>query len=436
MRRGLVTLGLTFCLSLFSLCVVAQDGASSSVFSPYTMYGIGELSVGGTTANRLMGGVGLGIRRSDVFNYMNPASLSAIARKSAIFNFGGMAVNNYSQTLQSKTSFSSFNMHDLGLAFPLARGVGFGFSLTPVSDVGYSSYVIDNNQSVIENIGRSVYTHSGEGGVSALSAHLGVMVFRGLSLGLTANYNFGVIDRYYNTDIYSLLDDSKYRSVKTVDNFHVSQFNFNIGLQYSMRVGPEAALTLGVTYSPRSNSKARQSIFSASMNEGAFADTLSYSKNEKVPFALPEKFAGGLFFVNKFIGVGVDYSYQDWAGAFDIPADQNTTMGAKHDVRFGVQYTPDRYSIRKALARWTYKIGVRYTNSYVMRNNYNIDEYAVSLGVDIPLKLRSASAASVGFEFGQRGAKVAGQAFEQYWKVFLGVSLFGDDGWFQRRKFN
>lgn len=435
MRRGLLTLALTFCLALFSVCGVAQEGSSSSVFSPYTMYGIGELNVGGSISSRLMGGLGIAVRRGDVFNYQNPASLSAIPQRSAIFNFGGEGYNSYSQSEYNKTSFNSFNMHDLGLAVPLTRGVGLGFSLTPVSSVGYSTTVIDDNPSVIENIGRAVYDYTGQGGVSQVSAHLGVTVVRGLALGVSAHYNFGVLDRYYNATLYPLITADNYRTVQNVQNVHVSQFNFTAGLQYTARVGAEAALTLGLIYVPRVNFKAEQTTFSATTLNGAFKDTIAFSR-EPYAMSIPDKYGAGLYYSNRYIGIGVDYSYQDWAGALDIPDGQNVHLTAKHDARFGVQYTPDRLSIRSAMARWTYKLGFRYSNSYLVHNNMKHNEYAISLGADIPLKVRSASMANVGFEFGQRGAKAQGQVLEMYWRVFVGVSLFGDDGWFQKRKFN
>lgn len=423
-------------MSLLSLMGVAQEGSSASVFSPYTMYGLGDLSVGGNISSRLMGGIGVASRRADQFNYQNPASMSAIAQKSAIFNFGAEGYSVYSQTQYAKTSYNNFNIHDLGLAFPLARGIGLGFSLTPVSSVGYSSTVIDNNPSVIENIGRAVYDYSGQGGVSQVSAHFGAQLVRGLSIGATASYNFGVVDRYYNAELYSLLTSATYRSIKTYEKLHVSQFNFTLGLQYTARVGAEASLTLGVTYVPRISYKADHSRLIASVASSSnIVDTVSFVSS-KMPMAMPEKYAAGLFFSNRYIGVGIDYSRQNWQNAFQMPEGSSMKLRDRDDVRFGIQYTPDRFSIRSAMSRWTYKLGFRYANSYMMRDNYVLNEYAVSVGADIPLKVRSSSVANVGFEFGQRGAKMQGQVFEQYWRVFVGVSLFGDEGWFQKRKFN
>lgn len=436
MYRVLVRLSLVVCLGLLSFVGVAQDGASSSVFSPYTMYGLGDLNVGGNISSRLMGGIGVASRRGDLFNYQNPASMSAISQKSAIFNFGAEGYNTYSQTQYAKTSYNNFNIHDIGLAFPLARGIGLGFSLTPVSSVGYSSQFINDNPSVIENIGRAVYDYSGQGGVSQVSAHFGMQVVRGLSLGVTASYNFGVIDRYYNAELYSLLTPAVYRSVKTFENLHVSQFNFTAGLQYTVRVGSEAVITLGLTYVPRINFDAEHSRMIASVSSNSsIVDTVSH-ESSKMPMALPEKYAAGLLFSNRYISVGVDYSRQDWTDAFKMPEGSSVRLRARDDVRFGVQYTPDRISVRSALARWTYKLGFRYANSYMIKDNYLLNEYAISFGADIPLKVRSSSMANVGFEFGQRGARVQGQVLEQYWRVFVGVSLFGDDGWFKKRKFN
>lgn len=434
MRRIIIRVAFSLTLGLFALSSMAQESSSLGAFSPYTMYGLGEFNVGGNTASRLMGGVGVAARRGDMFNYLNPASLSAIPRNCALFNFGTEGQNYYSQTSYAKTSFNNFDMHDLGLAFPLARGMGFSFSLTPLTSVGYRSTIIYDNPSIIENIGRTVYNYSGEGGLSQLSASFGMVVLRGLSLGVSGHYNFGTIDRYYSAAIYPEISASSYRSVESFEKIHVSQMSVSFGAQYAVRVGPEATITVGATFAPRIKVNADKTHLSLS-NSSYVSDTISFSES-KFPISLPQKYAVGIFFSNKYIGVGVDYSNQDWSGAFDVPTADKITLRAQEDIKFGIQYTPDKYSIRSPLSRWTYKAGFRYGTSYLMRNNVPLREYALSFGVDIPLSKRNPTAINVGFELGQRGAKMSGQVLEQYWKMFVGVSLFGDDMWFKKRKFN
>ena len=77
------------------------QGSSINAFSPYTMYGIGELNTPGTMASRSMGGVGGAARVNGPSNLLHPAGLSMVARKSFLLNFGGEGQNYYNyQTLQ------------------------------------------------------------------------------------------------------------------------------------------------------------------------------------------------------------------------------------------------------------------------------------------------------------------------------------------------
>ena len=114
-------------LSMFGggmISAVYAQMSSLNTFSPYTMYGIGDLAVGGSAFNRPMGGVGVAFRTPYRFNYLNPAALSAIPRQSALFNFAGEGKNIYAKSPNTSTSYNTFNIHDLGLAVPLGKGVG------------------------------------------------------------------------------------------------------------------------------------------------------------------------------------------------------------------------------------------------------------------------------------------------------------------------
>lgn len=435
MRRKILITAFALTLGLSSLCGVAQSSSLGTLgaFSPYTMYGLGDMAPLGNLSSRLMGGVGVGMRRGDVFNYLNPASLSAIPQHSSIFSFGTQGQNTYSQTPYAKTSNNSFTIQDIGFAVPLARGLGLGFALTPLSSVGYSSKAISENPSVIENIGRAIYSYDGEGGISQVSMSIGGQIFTGLSIGATLSYNFGTIDRYYSTQLYPILENVNYRSLSSSEKLNISSLSYNFGIQYAVRVGAEASLTLGATYSPRVRFNGNVTQLSTTSSSG-LTDTVSFSTSRSL-IKYPEKFAVGVFYMNSKIGVGLDYSNQNWKGAFEMPTEQKMSLRAAEELKVGIQYTPDRYSIRSQMSRWTYKAGFRYGTSYLMRNNYTLRDYSVSFGADIPLKLRSLSTLNAGFEFGQRGAKIGGQVLERYWRVFVGVSLFSD-GWFRRYKFD
>ena len=79
---------LFFCLCLFcGIAVYGQDGAYGS-FSPYSIYGIGNISKEGTAFNKSMGGVGIATRNRRFINILNPASLTARDSLSFMADFG------------------------------------------------------------------------------------------------------------------------------------------------------------------------------------------------------------------------------------------------------------------------------------------------------------------------------------------------------------
>ncbi len=425
---------------LFSAALVAialtsnaQLESSLSTFSPYTMYGIGDLSTSGNVASRAMGGIGVAYRSPYEFTYQNPASLSAIPRNTAIFNFAGSSSNYYQNDGNLSTAYNGADLYDLGFAIPLYKGIGFGVSLTPFSSVGYNTLIINKNEDIINNIGRAIYSYYGEGGVSQLTATLGAKVVAGFSVGVSMHYLFGSIDRSWDTEIFSLINNDSYRGVYTTESFTIDKLRFTFGAQYELRIGDDDLLTFGATYAPKSNGDFNKRLFTYTQSS-SLVDTVVNS-NVRFDSTIPEKIAVGVYYKNNKFGVGFDYSRQDWRGAFDTRT-PDISLCLVNDYRLGAQYTPDRYSIRSFFSRITYKMGGRYANSYIMRNGQPFDEWAVNLGFDIPLKMRNFSAFNLALEYGQRGSQKA-VIRENFFKVFIGVTLFGgDDLWFVKRRFN
>lgn len=427
-------------VALSALCGIQNataqgTGSGNLVFSPYTMYGFGDLLPQGSASTMSMGGIGVALRSSYEINYLNPASLSAIPQNSALFSFGARGTNNYSKTTFTKTAYNSLDLSDVGFAVPLYRGIGLSFSLQPLSAVGYNSTAIDDNSDIVGNIGRVKYDYWGEGGINQVAMGLGVVVVKGFSLGANLIYYFGNIDRYYNATIIPMLgQETIYRNVKSSDRSHVSHIGYSLGAQYSVRVGRANALTLGVTYQPNTNLKAERTDEQMLVYEG-MVDTVSYSKS-KYAMSIPAKLAFGLSYSSKKLTIGVDYSQQNWKGSFELPSDQGITLRTQQDYRIGLSFVPDRVSVTSALKRWTYKLGAHYTTSYLMKDNTKLNDMGVSLGADIPLTRKSPSKISIGFEYGQRGTLKIGQVKEQYFKVYAGLTLFGEDYWFFKQKFN
>ena len=109
---------------------------SINAFSPYTLYGLGELHTPGTVAMRSMGGVGIGFQSTIAVNTVNPAALGAMMQRTFIFNFGMEGQNFYAKQGNNSTSYNTFNVRDIVVQFPLAKNVGLSASVTPYSSVG------------------------------------------------------------------------------------------------------------------------------------------------------------------------------------------------------------------------------------------------------------------------------------------------------------
>lgn len=408
--------------------------SSLNAFSPYTMYGIGDMAVGGSAFNRAMGGVGIAGRDPHAFNYRNPASMSVIPRQSAIFNFAGEGKNIYAKDGNTSTSYNTFNIHDLGLAVPLGRGVGLGFSLTPVSSVGYTSQLVEQNPSITENVGSTIYHYAGDGGITQVAMSLGVNVTPQFSLGASMNYWFGDIERQYNATVTSYLESATYRSIISVENQHLSKILFTLGAQYVFKVGKGNALCIGATYQPKVSARVKQSRSTFSYG-GSSVDTV-YVGSERWTMTIPGKIGAGIYFQTSKLGLAFDYTRQDWNGAFAIPAGQDIALGVQQEYRFGVSYIPNRFDLRTALNRWTYKAGLRYGDSYLLKGGHQLHDAAVSVGVDFGLKRGTFSKVGIGLEYGERGSWYKGEARERYFNFFVALSLFGQDYWFVRPKYN
>ena len=79
-----------FALSLFliiSVCASAQSGTYGA-YSPYSIFGVGNLSKEGTSFNKSMGGVGIATRNKRFINYLNPAAVTARDSLSFMGDFG------------------------------------------------------------------------------------------------------------------------------------------------------------------------------------------------------------------------------------------------------------------------------------------------------------------------------------------------------------
>ena len=170
---------------LTSLTFLAQRTNSS----PYSYFGIGEEFTSTTVEQSSMGGIGVAFNHYKYLNFTNPAAYSDL--RYTTYAFGLLNTDLTIESSTTKQNVNSTSLSYIALAFPIGGKAGFSIGLQPVSSVGYSltNSLTDSNGDISET---SLF--SGNGGVNKIYGSFGIKVFKGLSLGLEADYIFGNVN--------------------------------------------------------------------------------------------------------------------------------------------------------------------------------------------------------------------------------------------------
>lgn len=439
---------------------VAASAQTSSInaFSPYTMYGIGEVNTPGTMVMRSMGGAGVAMRSVNSVNLLNPAAHSAAPRKTFLFNFGLEGQNFYNaqtaEGIAKRTSYNTFNFHDIAFQMPLGKGLGLGFSLTPYSSVGYRmkyDHSLDPSDPVAGNVGLVRYNYEGEGDVTQVKLGVGWEIFRNFSFGAALQYYWGNINRSFVMTPVPFVGEGTYSSTVGEDKYGVSSFKGSVGVQWSPIRNTKRALTIGAAYefggdlSPRVTKR----IYVGDLYSSIVHDDVS-----QLPLVLPRQLTAGVHYQNTRWNLCLDYVYQDW-GSRNSGSVSTGVSGADRTsyevaytntgtLRAGAEFSPNRYDVRRPLRRWYYRAGFSYGSYNQTFNGHALSQYAATLGVGIPVNFFAFSSIDVGVEYGRRGYNIAervGLVRQQYFKIAVGFSLFASstenqEYWFMRPKYD
>lgn len=426
-----------FLLSVFliiSVCVSAQDGTYGA-YSPYSIYGIGDISQEGSAFNKSMGGVGLATRNRRFINYMNPAAVTARDSLSFMADFGLQQSNKVYRQGDLRSAHNTFNIYNFVMSFPIYRSSAFMVGITPFSDVGYDFSSIETDQNIIGNTGNISYDSYGTGSVYQVFAGAGVTLWKRLSLGAEAIYYFGNIDKVTNMD-YS---NSSYRSINSGSDLMVRGTTGKFGLQYEQKLGGDVSMIIGATYRLSTSLKGTALNYRYA-NQDSVTDTL---KNESTDLR-----KAGLRFADE-LGVGIsfkggekwsaefNYLRSDWrnsgfdsASGFSVKSDTETfSSTVSQSFRAGFEIVPNRNDIRYYLRRCAYRAGVYYDQSYYKLNGNNINSMGVTLGVTLPV-FRLYNGLTLGVDLGQRASTRNNMIRERYATFVVGFNIH--DIWFQK----
>ena len=468
MQRGYKSI-LSFVVALVVVLMplVAEAQTSSlNAYSPYSMYGPGELLTPGNVQMRSMGGVGIGMRNAGQINTLNPAATSILPRKSFIFDVSldGTHYRNSQPKFDAagvesgkpkKTVYNTGNIHNISLAFPLAKSVGAMFSVSPYSSVGYKMSITDSNDNNWADIGRVVYGYMGEGDITEVKAAIGWAPWRKLSIGVAAKYFWGNIDRTYSTTIANVITGTgNYAATKGVDRYRVNNFKLQAGVQWGIIANDKRTLTLGATYDLGGSLNPKEQNYVYTDNTiNTIQGVPVRNDMQTLKLQVPHQFGVGIFYVDRTIAWGVDYNYSAWGSNNDSygensnAADVAVAYTNTQSLKVGFEITPKRTDVRSYFNRMSYRVGARMGNYYQTFAGENLNQLAITAGLGLPVKLWGTSSLNIGFEYGRissaattqlKGMKV-GLVTQNYYKISIGFSLFSadtSDYWFVRQKYD
>ncbi|MGB5007265.1 MAG: hypothetical protein WBO39_10035, partial [Ferruginibacter sp.] len=257
---------------LFVLFVAGglQMSATAQENSPYSRYGIGDLTPNHNVFTRGMGGIAAGITDTRSVNFTNPASLTSIYN--TIFDVGTEIDYRILKSSNPAKKFTSANTYVsyLTMAFPLTTPKmakknmfwAMSFGIKPVSKMNYK---IEKNER-LTGIDSLNTLYEGSGGLNQAFFGTGFK-YKNLSVGINAGYMFGNKD--YNTMLTFISDSSFFYYLSNSSNKTTYGGLFiNGGMQYDIALvrdekNPDIItkkIKLGVYGNLQQNLKARTDI--------------------------------------------------------------------------------------------------------------------------------------------------------------------------------
>ena len=422
---------------IISVCVSAQEGTYGA-YSPYSIYGIGDLSKQGTAFNKSMGGTGIATRNRRVINYLNPAAVTARDSLAFMADFGLSGNNNVFAQGDRKSANNTFNIYDFVMTFPIWRSSAFIVGLTPFSDIGYDFSSVEDNDQIIGQTGNITYDSFGKGSVYQLFLGAGVTFWKKFSVGAEMIYYFGNLDKVTNMN-YS---NASFRSVNAGNEIMARGLTGKFGLQYEQKLGGDVSMVVGATYRMGTNMKGYSTEYRYA-KQSSLIDTLRHNVDTL-------GMSGVRFGDELGLGISVkggdkwsaefNYIRSDWRNSgfdnitgFAVSGVSKFSSTVSNSFRAGFEFVPNRNDIRYYFRTCTYRAGVYYDKAYYKLDGNNVNSMGITLGMTLPV-FKGHNGISIGVDMGQRGSLKDKMIRERYATFVIGFNIH--DIWFRKVQYD
>lgn len=400
---------LIFCAVLFASDIFAQEQDGGG--SPYSIFGIGDLSNYTSTRTYSMGLVGNSLFGNYV-NNLNPATNTKLKTTMISLNGNYGFLKSTDGTLENKVS----NGNVLGL------NIGIPFNNNCVISLGFNPYSLTNYKIRVNGVtggGQNyVQTYSGKGGLSRINLAFGYNLLRMVSLGIEYNYSFGEIKNqnfinfgsqgFTNTNIRQQSDFQK--------SFMKGGIVFEVGRIFKSINRNTKDLSIGFVFQSGFNLDAtRDGIYSSSLS----IDTIILNSGN---IEIPALFGAGItnIFNNKYL-VSADFVMQDWS---KYSAFGQSFSNFQNSMRIGLGFEilpfQENFSFWQSMS---YRFGGFYDKLFYKVNDEDIISYGLRAGVNIPIN--RFNSLDLGFNYSIKGKTGNGLIKDEFFNFTAGIN-FGE----------
>ena len=401
--------------------------AQNDINSPYSSYGVGNLSPRSNGVLGAMGGVGYALQNSHYINFKNPAAFAAFDSLSFIGDLSFSVINHQLKTnaLELNGTFAQLDYIAIGL--PVMKCWRTSVGIMPYSDIGFG--IIDEHY--VDSI---TFRYAGSGGLQLLYWGNAFKVVKGFTLGLTISYLFGTLNSSNFAEYY---DANTFNTVVT--NYrHLDGIVISGGAQYHITFKDKHHFSLGAVYENPVKVWSRENLavlnYLGEYFPSTSFDTVKYNTGGsavKSSPRFPQTFGIGMAYGFKDRALAsVDFTWQNWK-----QYRMNNTKGSFKDnfiIAAGVQYVPNPVS-SKYFKKINFRLGTRISTGYMIVNGKTISEFAVSCGLGFPIRtFTSNSSVNVMFEYSRLGTQNDNLILQNCYRVSFNFILH--EKWYQRRK--
>lgn len=432
---------------LFFQTIFAQEN------SPYSRFGLGDLTPNTNTVNRGMGGISAGYSDILSINFNNPASYSGFQSRmeggkqmsgrvllDVGINYENKTLSNPTQPVKFSSSYGYFSYIQLGV--PLNKNWGLSFGLRPLSRINYK---IDRRELLTDplsgnKIDSALTQFTGTGGTYLPNIGTGFAI-KNFSIGANMSYLFG--RKEYSTRR-SLFDTiNVYNSSNHTTSTFIGDIFFNAGAQYKISVNKQTALRLGVAGNWQQKLNASRDIiretFTRDINgTDSRLDSAFEQTNIKGEVVYPASYTAGFVLDhteergNGWL-LGVDYSTTQWQDYRFFGEEDAIKKSWQLRVGGQIRPTPARNFFSNIAYRAGFFIGPDYINV-----GRELPQLGASFGLGLPIAnynrlTNQFTIINLGFEYSKRGNN-DNTLKENLFRLSIGLNF--SDLWFSKRRYD